>query len=88
MEGASKLFEDALDTLEDQLVTEFAGRSFTMVDLYHRHNIEKPFIKKNYKDALGNLLGAGRVVTDRVPRAGTFADGIVVTFPGKPVGRI
>ena len=88
MEGASNLFENALDDLEDRLVTEFAGRSLTMVDLYHRHNIEKPFIKKNYKDALGNLLAAGRVVTDRVPRANTFADGIVVTFPGKPAGRI
>lgn len=88
MEGASNLFESALDDLEDRLVTEFAGRSLTMVDLYHRHNIEKPFIKKNYKDALGNLLAAGRVATDRVPRANTFADGIVVTFSSKPVGRI
>jgi hypothetical protein len=68
-------------------VTEFAGQSLTMIQLYHRDNIERPYIKKNYKDALGNLLGAGRIKTDRVPKAGTFADGIVVTFPTKPVGR-
>ena len=87
MEGAAKLFEDALDKLEDRLVTEYAGQSLTMVALYHRDNIEKPFIKRNYKEALTNSLAAGRVTTDRAPRAGTFADGIVVTFPIKPVGR-
>jgi three-Cys-motif partner protein len=87
MEGTIKLFEDARDQLEDRLVAEFAGQTLTMVALYHRDNIEKPFVKKNYKEALSNLLAAKRVVTDRVPRFGTFADGVVVTFPIKPVGR-
>jgi len=41
MEGASNLFESAVDDLEDRLVTEFAGRSLTMVDLYHRHTHRK-----------------------------------------------
>jgi hypothetical protein len=87
MEGTSKLFEDARDNLEDRLVVEFAGRKLTMIELYHLDNIEKPFIKKNYKEALSNLLAAKRIVTDRAPRVGTFADGIVVSFPSKPVGR-
>jgi len=87
MSGAGKLFEDALDNLEDRLVVEYAGQTLTMADVYHRDNVSRPFIKKNYKDALSNLLAAQRVVTDRVPRAGTFADGIVVTFPIKPVER-
>jgi three-Cys-motif partner protein len=87
MAGAAKLFEDALDNLEERLVVEFASQTLTMVQLYHRDNIERPYIKKNYKDALGNLLAAGRIKTDRVPKVGTFADGIVVTFPTKPVGR-
>jgi three-Cys-motif partner protein len=88
MEGAAKLFEDALDKLEDRLVTEYAGQSLSMVALYHRDNIEKPFIKRNYKEALGNLLATGRIITDRIPKTGTFADGVIVTFPSKPMGRI
>ncbi len=87
MVGAGTLFEDALDQLEDRLVVEFAGQKLTMEQIYHRDNMERPFIKKNYKDALGNLRAAGRISTDRVPKAGTFADGVVVTFPVKPVGR-
>jgi three-Cys-motif partner protein len=87
MVGAAKLFEGALDSLEDRLVVEFAGQTLTMVQLYHRDNIERPFIKKNYKDALGNLRAAGRIQTDRVPKLGTFADGIVVTFPTAPMER-
>lgn len=87
MEGTSKLFEDARDNLEDRLVVEFAGQTHTMIGLYHRDNIEKPFIKKNYKEALSNLLATKRIATDRVPRAGTFGDGVVVIFPSKPVRR-
>lgn len=87
METAGKLFEDQLDLLEDQLVGEFAGQSLSMIDLYHKHNLNKPYVRKNYKDALGNLSLAKRVTTDRPPKPGTFADGIVVNFPSVPIGR-
>jgi three-Cys-motif partner protein len=85
--GLRKLFENAQDKLEDRLVKEFAGQTLTMVALYHRDNLGRPYIKKNYKDALAKLRAAGRINTDRVPKEGTFADGIVVTFPTKPIGR-
>ena len=87
METAGKLFEDELDRLEDALVVEFAGQTLSMIDVYHKHNLDKPYIKKNYKDGLANLLGARRITTDRAPRTGTFGDGILVTFPSNPVGR-
>ena len=85
--GLRTLFENAQDKLEDRLVKEFAGQTLTMVALYHRDNLGRPYIKKNYKDALAKLRAAGRINTDRVPKEGTFADGIVVTFPTKPIGR-
>ena len=87
LENLRKLFEDALDKLEDQLVAEFAGQRLSMIELYHKHNLNKLYIKKNYKEALGNLNAAQRITTDRTPRAGTFSDSIVVMFPKNPIGR-
>lgn len=82
------LFETALDELEDDLVVSFKGRTISMIDVYHEHNVGKPYIKGNYKAALGNLERAGRVTTDKPKRkANTFADKILVTFPTKPVAR-
>lgn len=86
--GMTTLFETALDELEDNLVVSFKGRTLSMIDVYHEHNVGKPFIKGNYKVALGNLELAGRVTTDKPKRkADTFADKILVTFPAKPVAR-
>jgi hypothetical protein len=83
----NKLFEDALDVLQDDLVAQFAGQRLAMIDIYHRHNLRKPYVKKNYKDALTNLLKSGRVATDRVPRSGTFSDHIIVSFPATSKAR-
>jgi three-Cys-motif partner protein len=46
------LFERPLDELEDELVRAFAGRTLSMIDLYREHNLDRPFIARNYKDAL------------------------------------
>jgi hypothetical protein len=81
------LFETAMDDLEDKLTVAFAGRSLTMEQIYHEHNVDTPYTKNNYKTALANLLQAKRITTDRAPRAGSFADNIVVTFPKKPIAR-
>jgi three-Cys-motif partner protein len=82
--GLRTLFPKALDDLEDELVNKFKGRTISMKDLYHEHNVDTPYIQRNYKDALGNLERAGRIKTDKPDRrAGTFADAIRCTFPGK-----
>lgn len=62
------------------LLTEFAGRRLTMREVYEQHSVGRPYISKNYKDALMKLLEAGQITTDRLPKRG-FADNIVVTFP-------
>lgn len=48
------LFEFArpLSDLQDMLRSEFAGQTITMKDIYERHHVDRPFVKRNYKDAL------------------------------------
>ena len=77
-----------LDELEDMLLTDFAGRYVIMEQVYKFHNVGRPFIKKNYKEALSNLEAYGKIVTDppadkRSKRKGvvTFADDVLITFP-------
>jgi three-Cys-motif partner protein len=88
MAGVTKLFETALDDLEDQLTVHFASKTCSMVDIYHDHNPRTRYIKRNYKSALGNLETAKRVTTNKPNRkAGTFADDVLVTFPTEPIPR-
>lgn len=88
LEGVGKLFESALDELEDDLAVAFKGQTISMVDIYHQHNPGKPYIKNNYKVALDNLERSGRVKCNRPKRrANTFADDILVTFPRTPIAR-
>ena len=70
------------------LLTDFAGRYVIMEQVYKFHNVGRPFIKKNYKEALSNLEAYGKIVTDppadkRSKRKGvvTFADDVLITFP-------
>src|SRR5262249_17421462 len=37
-----------LDALKDMLVKEFSGRTLSMLDIYSEHNVDTPYIKKNY----------------------------------------
>lgn len=86
--GVHKLFETALDNLENELTATFAGQSLSMIAIYHRHNLDTPYVKKNYKEALLNLEKARRISVDRPNRpAGTFGDNVVVTFPQPVVPR-
>jgi three-Cys-motif partner protein len=71
-----------LDDLRALLLKGFAGRTLTMRQIYEEHSVDRPYIAKNYKDVLAALLEQKQIRVDRPPvRKGTFADGIVVTFP-------
>jgi len=77
-----------LDALESSLLTKFAGRTLSMKQVYEEHNIDTPYIKKNYKDVLRkmeevNLIAADPPANKRRKLKGdvTFADGVFVTFP-------
>ena len=69
-----------LDDLADMLLGEFAGQTLTMQNIYEQHNLDRPYIKKNYKDALMRLEEAERITASK-HRQGTFGDTVRVTFP-------
>lgn len=53
-----------------------------MRQIYEEHSVDRPYIAKNYKDVLAALFEENQIQVDRRPaRKGTFADGIMVTFP-------
>jgi three-Cys-motif partner protein len=81
-------FSRPLDDLAEMLLSEFAGQTLRMNEIYERHHVGKRYIKKNYKDVLRQLEAEERIITDpptesRRLRKGqvTFADQVKVTFP-------
>jgi hypothetical protein len=86
-----------LDDLGDMLLEQYAGRTMTMMEIYHDHNCGRRFIKRNYKAILTQLEQGGKVTcdpaaADRPKRHGepTFADAVEVMFPkrGKSHGTV
>ncbi|QEL17144.1 three-Cys-motif partner protein TcmP [Limnoglobus roseus] len=82
-----------LSDLKEMLLDKFAGKSLTMQEVFDRHNVDTPFIKKNYKDVLTRMEKEGSITanpphTSRPKRKGevTFADLVQVTFPPKAKG--
>ena len=72
-----------LDNLMDMLWDCFAGRTLTAEQVYLQHHEGRPFIRRNYKEALLALDAEGRVVTDppaQKRRRNTMADHVKVTF--------
>ncbi|MBN1808110.1 MAG: three-Cys-motif partner protein TcmP [Planctomycetes bacterium] len=69
-----------LDDLGDMLLAEFAGQTLTMLRIYVQHNVDRPYIKRNYKDVLLKLEAEGKISVS-THRKGTFADTVQVTFP-------
>lgn len=74
-----------IDDLQKDLLDIFAGRRLTMEEIYEEHNVDTPYIKKNYKDALRTLYDEDSIKAvspkGKPPRKGTFGDKIIVTFP-------
>jgi len=69
-----------LDDLGDMLLQEFAGQNLKMLQIYERHNVNRPYTKRNYKHVLLQLQEQGKV-TASPHRKGTFGDAVLVTFP-------
>ncbi len=89
-ESMPLLFEFArpLSELGEMICQGFSGQTLRMKDVYERHHVDRPFIKKNYKDALVRLEANGEIsvnpsVDERPKRRGqpTFADHVLVSFP-------
>ncbi len=77
-----------LDDLAEMLLADFSGQRLRMEEIYEGHHVGKPYIKRNYKDALRQLESESRITTsppvEQRPRRGgtvTFADEVWVIFP-------
>ncbi len=51
--------------LGDMLLAQFSGKTLKMIDVYQQHNVDTPYIKKNYKDALLKLEKEGKVTVGK-----------------------
>ncbi|WP_281337268.1 three-Cys-motif partner protein TcmP [Flavobacterium eburneipallidum] len=73
-----------LDDLKEDLLKVFYKKKLTMREIYEQHNVDTPYIKKNYKDVLKEFYENGLIDAisnkNKAPKAGTFADDIIVTF--------
>lgn len=76
-----------LDDLQGMLLQQYAGNTVGFNELYEEHSVDKPYIRKNYKEALKALLADGKITAvhakkDKPPRNGTFSDDMRITFGG------
>lgn len=74
-----------LHDLKKDLLNTLKGKILTMRNIYELHNVDTPYVKKNYKEVLRELYEDGSIgavsPTGKPPRKGTFSDEIMVTFP-------
>ena len=64
--------------IEEELVTSFAGKSLTTEEIYHEHHNGRPYVIKNYRQALLHLEEAGAIQIDPPRATRRLAD----TLPG------
>jgi len=73
-----------LDDLKEDLLKVFSKKKLTMHEIYEQHNVDTPYIKKNYKEVLKEFYENGLIDAisskNKLPKAGTFGDDIIVTF--------
>jgi len=72
------------DYLKNDILLKFKGKSLKMREIYRQHNVDTPYIKKNYKEALRQLYDDEKIQavspTGKPPRKGTFGDDVLVKF--------
>jgi hypothetical protein len=78
----------SIPALKALLLRECAGQTMTVIQCFERHNVDTPYVKRHFKDALMELEAKGQVTVDvsadkRRKQKGrlTLGDGRVVTFP-------
>ena len=78
------LLSRPFDDLKDDLLNKFDKQTLKMKEVYERHNVDTPYVKKNYKEVLRQLFNEGAIQAvsqnGKPPRKGTFGDNILVTF--------
>jgi three-Cys-motif partner protein len=81
------LLSRPLDDLQGMLTEKYKGRTVDFTELYEEHSVDRPYIKKNYKDVLRTMFDAGLITAvnpknNKSPRKGSFSDEMRITFGG------
>lgn len=75
----------SLDDLEGSLLDTFAGETRTVAEVFSEHNVDTPFILRNYKAVLMDMHQRQVIHAERPSgkpiRRNTFPEDIEVTFP-------
>jgi three-Cys-motif partner protein len=73
-----------IDTLCDELLTRFAGRTLTFEQIVREHHPGTNYVDKNYRQAMLALEAQNAISTQpKERRTGTFGSTVRVTFPKK-----
>lgn len=82
------IVDTSISHLMNDLMNKFAGRTLTVQQVYFQDNIGRPYIEKNYKDALRALEANGKVKMEppkdkrkKIRGLVTVADTVLVKFP-------
>ncbi len=73
-----------LQALPAHLRQQFAGQTLSVRQIFDKHHVGTPFIKRNYKTVLKEMEAYGQVACDRPAgkrKRGTLADDVRVSFP-------
>lgn len=75
-------FNYSIDELKKDLLTHFSGRTIKMIEIFYEHNLNTPYIDKDYKEALKQLESENKIITNPAKRRkNTMADHVKITFP-------
>jgi three-Cys-motif partner protein len=80
------LYENPLEELKNELLTQYAGKTITFEELFYEHSKNKPFIKNNYKNVLIRLEEEGKILCDPDKsrrKKNTFSKKVVIKFLDK-----
>lgn len=74
-----------LDDLTGILLDRYAGKSMSVQEIFDDHNVDTPYIMKNYKSVLMSLYQEGAIKAHRPSgkniRKNSFPEDIIVSFP-------
>ncbi|MBL8821703.1 MAG: three-Cys-motif partner protein TcmP [Planctomycetia bacterium] len=74
-----------LDDLRNLLLQKYTGKQMSVQQIFDDHNVDTPYILKNYKEVLRTLFEEGAVDASRPLgksiRKNTFPEDVVVSFP-------
>lgn len=72
-----------MSKLKEMLLKDFQGQSLSLSEIYEQHSVGKPYVKKNYREALRILEANGDIFaysTKGSRRKDTYPDHVKITF--------